>query len=76
MFQYLKFLKWFGKNYCNYKKYFSSNFSSLVWKHFAPAIGAKYFQTRVDIIGARYFHNSLECFRPRHEGRAGTGVWL
>ena len=30
------FLTWCAKNYCNDNKYFSSNFSSRVWKYFAP----------------------------------------
>ena len=47
MFHHHKFLNWCGKNYCNYNKYFSYNFSSLVWKHFAPTVGAKPFHTTV-----------------------------
>ena len=37
-FHYLKYLNWCGKNDCNYNTNFSSNFSSLVWKHFAPVL--------------------------------------
>ena len=38
IFHHLKFLNWCAKNYFNYIKYFSSNFSSLVWKYFAPKL--------------------------------------
>ena len=54
-FHYLKYLNWCGKNDCNYNTNFSSNFSSLVWKHFAPA---------------KYFHSRDKTFRPRL-GRPG-----
>ena len=60
MFHLLKFLSWCGKNYCNYSKYFSSNFSVLFWKYFVSGLDIFGFWCRY-LLSLMNFFLSLVC---------------